>query len=300
MIDIEKIIQERKKYFEWKNIKPLKKIIDSFDAKANSIDIRNTITIKANNSDEEILKVAKSLMPWRKGPFKINNILIDSEWRSFIKYNILKSHIDITDKVVADVGCNNGYYMFRMLENKPKKIIGFDPSPLFNLQFNFINKFIKSDISYELLGIEHIKDYFFKFDVIFCMGVLYHRDDIVQSLKNLYASLNDGGEIIIDTLIIPGDDDICLFPEDRYAGMKNVYFLPTTKALKNMLKRAGFTNIELITTLKTTLYEQRKTNWIESYSLNNFLDSDDIDKTIEGYFAPTRAYIKGRKGDRRD
>ena len=97
---------------------------------------------------EVILKTAKSLIPWRKGPFKVFGLEIDSEWQSNIKYNLIRPYFNLKDKVVADIGCNNGYYMFRMLEDKPKRLIGFDPSPLTLHQFEFINHFVKSDIIY--------------------------------------------------------------------------------------------------------------------------------------------------------
>ena len=57
--------------------------------------------------------------------------------------------------------------MFRMLEDKPKRLIGFDPSPLTLHQFEFINHFVKSDIVYEMLGVEHLEFYNHKFDFIF-------------------------------------------------------------------------------------------------------------------------------------
>jgi tRNA (mo5U34)-methyltransferase len=297
-MQLEEIIKQRQSWFEWKNIKPIKKKLDNFNAKPKQYQIKDEIIITSYNQKEEILSIAKELMPWRKGPFRIDDIFIDSEWKSFKKYNLIEPYVDLKNKIVADVGCNNGYYMFQMLRQNPKKIVGFDPSPLFNLQFDFINKFIQSNIKYELLGIEHLKDYFFKFDIIFCLGVLYHRSDIISSLKSLYDSLNKNAQLIIDTLIIEGEDEICLFPENRYCGMRNVYFLPTINALKNMLKRVGFSEIKLLAKVPTTLKEQRKTKWITGHSLNNFLHPDDIAKTVEGYPAPIRAYLKAVKIDK--
>jgi tRNA (mo5U34)-methyltransferase len=230
------------------------------------------------------------MKPWRKGPFKINDLFIDTEWRSYIKWNIIKPHLNLENKDVLDVGCNNGYYMFRMLEMKPKSITGFDPSVLFNLQFEFINKFIKSNIEYKLLGVEHIPYYPKKFDTIFCLGVLYHRPDPVTMLKELKAGLNKNGEVILDTLIIEGEDEIALSPV-RYQKMKNVYFIPTLKALYNWIEKAKFKEIEFLGQKYTTLEEQRKTDWIEGESLNSFLNEDQT-KTVEGYPPPLRVYLK--------
>ena len=200
--------------------------------------------------------------------------------------------MDLEGKSVADVGCNNGYYLFRMLTHKPKKLIGFDPSAIYYSQFGFLNHFIKSDIVYELLGVEHVEFYEHKFDVLFCLGVLYHRSDPVSMLKSLYKGLNKNGELIFDTFMIDGEDEICLTPKDRYSKIPNIYFIPTVNALINWCKRAGFDEVEVLAIKKTDLSEQRKTPWINTQSLEDFLDPNDENKTIEGYPAPKRVYIK--------
>lgn len=245
-----------------------------------------------NNQKEQIFSLLDELKPWRKGPFSIFKKEVQSEWDSSIKFNLIKNHLNIKDKVVADIGCNNGYYMFRMLPFAPKEIIGFEPSAMCKMQFDFINHFIKSDISFELLGIEDLPNYDKKFDFIICLGVLYHRTNPIDCLKMLKNSLNKDGEIIIDSIIIDSSDELVLSPLS-YAKMKNVYFIPSIKALSNWLIRAGFKNIEIISIKKTDLNEQKKTEWIYGESLESFLDSKDNNKTIEGYNAPIRAYIKG-------
>ena len=244
---------------------------------------------------ELIIQTAKKLIPWRKGPFKVFDLEIDSEWQSNIKYNLIRPFFNLKDKVVADIGCNNGYYMFRMLEDKPKRLVGFDPSPLTLHQFEFINHFVKSDIVYEMLGVEHLEYYNHKFDFIFMLGVLYHRPDPVGTLKSLARGLNSKGEILIDTFMIDGEEELCLTPNKRYSKIPNIYFIPTIPALKNWLERAGFEDIEVLATTVTTSEEQRKTLWSFDQSLEDFLAPNDKTKTVEGYPAPKRVYVKARK-----
>ena len=197
--------------------------------------------------------------------------------------------------MVGDIGCNNGYYLFRMLSHKPKKLIGFDPSALYYSQFAYMNHFIGSDITYELLGVEHVEFYEHQFDTLFCLGVLYHRSDPVGMLKSLYKGLHQGGELILDTFMIDGEEEVCLTPKERYSKIPNIYFIPTVNALKNWCFRAGFESVEVLEIMKTDLYEQRKTAWIDTQSLEDFLDPQDDTKTIEGYPAPKRVYIKAIK-----
>ncbi|MDX9901241.1 MAG: tRNA 5-methoxyuridine(34)/uridine 5-oxyacetic acid(34) synthase CmoB [Aliarcobacter sp.] len=287
----------------WKNVEPwYLQLQESSKIEKNNLSIDYgdwfSVGTKEDVSIEEqeiILQTAKSLIPWRKGPFKIFDLEIDSEWQSNIKYNLIRPFFDLKDKVVADIGCNNGYYMFRMLEDKPKRLVGFDPSPLTLHQFEFINHFVKSDIVYEMLGVEHLEFYNHKFDFIFMLGVLYHRADPVGTLKSLARGLNSKGEILIDTFMIDGDEELCLTPNKRYSKIPNIYFIPTIPALKNWLERAGFEHIEVLATTVTTSEEQRKTIWSFDQSLEDFLDENDKTKTVEGYPAPKRVYVKARK-----
>jgi tRNA (mo5U34)-methyltransferase len=300
-MDMHALREERKQWLQWKNIKPLQTALSSLpDYSVTHISFGNIIEVafeKFTKEDESVLKeVARTMSPWRKGPFKLGSLFIDTEWQSFIKYNLLEPHFDLEGKVVGDIGCNNGYYLFRMLSQHPKKLVGFDPSAIYYTQFQFIDKFVNSGITFELLGVEHVAFYEHKFDTLFCLGVLYHRSDPIATLKSLYKGLEKGGELILDTFMIDGEEEICLTPKERYSKIPNIYFIPTVNALKNWCFRAGFTHVEVLATMVTEVEEQRKTEWIETQSLEDFLDPNDATKTIEGYPAPKRVYIKALKG----
>lgn len=299
-MDLSQLRQERQQWLTWKNIVPLQEAIAALPKyEYVKVTYEDTVTIEISGLKEDeaaqIKETALMMKPWRKGPFRINDLFIDTEWQSFIKYNLLESHFNLEGKVVGDIGCNNGYYLFRMQTQKPKKLIGFDPSALYYSQFQFINHFVKSDIVYELLGVEHVEFYEHKFDVLFCLGVLYHRSDPVGMLKSLFKGLEKGGELILDTFMIDGEDEVALTPAGKYSKIPNIYFVPTIPALKNWCHRAGFESVEVLATMVTEPNEQRKTEWIDTQSLEDFLDSNDPTKTVEGYPAPKRVYIKAKK-----
>ena len=299
-MDLQSLRDERKKWLTWKNIRPYQEAIKVLPEYKNvEVSLGDVVEIQIDNlSDAEAAQIRETALlmkPWRKGPFRINELFIDSEWQSQIKYNLLEPHFNLEDKIVGDIGCNNGYYLFRMLSQKPKKLIGFDPSAIYYSQFMFLDHFIKSGIVYELLGVEHVEFYEHKFDTLFCLGVLYHRSDPVAMLKSLFKGLNKGGELILDTFMIDGEEEMCLTPRDRYSKIPNIYFVPTVNALKNWCLRAGFESVEVLEIMKTDLNEQRKTEWIDTQSLEDFLDPNDPEKTVEGYPAPKRVYIKAIK-----
>jgi len=291
-MDLKQLRIDREKWMTWKNIAPLRVALDGLGDVECGVELEDVVKISGSFDEKQINETAKLLMPWRKGPFEIGETFIDTEWQSNIKYNLLRPYFNLKDKRVADIGCNNGYYMFRMLEDKPKSLVGFDPSPVYKTQFDFINHFVKSEIVYELLGVEHVEFYEEKFDTIFCLGVLYHRSDPVAMLKQLFKGLDKKGEVILDTFYIEGEGEMCLCPKGSYSKIPNIYFVPTIGALKNWCLRAGFSEFKVLETSITEVDEQRKTEWIEGQSLEDFLDPDDSSKTVEGYPAPARVYVR--------
>lgn len=288
------------KKLQAKNIAPLLHSIASLPQIESEVILNNVVKITPQppfqlKLRKQIYDLAWNLRPWRKGPFCLDDIFIDSEWQSFKKYNLIAPYLDIENKDVADIGCNNGYYLFRMLELSPKSLVGFDPYALFKCQFDFLNHFIRSKIQFKLQGVEDLVDYPQSFDVILCMGVLYHRTDPILTLKLLSKALRSEGELILDTLILDSNEEIALCPPKSYAKMSNAFFIPSIKALQGWCERAGFVSFECLGQVHTNTDEQRKTEWIESLSLENFLDPNDPTKTVEGYHAPLRGYFKLRR-----
>jgi len=294
MMDLNALRLERAKWMTWKNIRPLCEALERLPEIEADLLLGDVVSLKTKEDiDSEMIEnVARMMMPWRKGPFELFGLFIDTEWQSFMKYNLLRPYFDLKGKRVADIGCNNGYYLFRMQEDAPTSLVGFDPSALYKTQFDFINHFAKTDIKYELLGVEHLPFYEEKFDTIFCLGVLYHRSDPVAMLKQLYKGLDKSGEVILDTFMIDGDTETALCPQGAYSKIPNIYFVPTIPALKNWCLRAGFSDFEVLETSVTSAEEQRKTEWIEGQSLEDFLDPEDPTKTVEGYPAPKRVYVR--------
>ena len=76
--------------------------------------------------------------------------------------------------------------------------------------------------------------------------------------------------------------------------MRNVWFLPSARALSVWLERLGFKDIAIVDHNTTSLDEQRRTQWMTGESLADFLDPNDTNMTIEGYQAPIRAVITAR------
>lgn len=234
----------------------------------------------------------RQLMPWRKGPFTIHGLAIDTEWRSDWKWDRVLPHISpLHNRMVLDVGCGSGYHLWRMRGEGAQLVVGIDPSQLFYCQFEAIKHFNPDpDVHLLPIGVDELPQ-LKAFDTVFSMGVLYHRRSPIDFLSQLKQQLRAGGELVLETLVVDGDAQTVLVPTDRYAKMRNVWFIPSCDALCLWLERVGFQNIRVVDLNVTSLAEQRKTSWMENESLIDFLDPDDHSKTIEGYPAPKRAVI---------
>ncbi len=237
------------------------------------------------------------LLPWRKGPYQIFNTFIDSEWRSDWKWKRIEPHIrDLTGQHVLDVGCGNGYHCWRMLGAGARTVLGIDPSMRFYVQFLAVNRYAKSQqFDFLPIGIEDMPVNMPIFDSVFSMGVLYHRRTPLNHLKELFGLLTSGGQLILETLIVDQAEQGVLVPEDRYAQMRNVWNILTVDKATELLNQAGFKNIECVDQNITSLEEQRRTNWMQFYSLADFLDPDDRNKTVEGHPAPKRGIFVAQK-----
>jgi tRNA (mo5U34)-methyltransferase len=240
---------------------------------------------------ESFTTLLKQFHPWRKGPFNLFGVNIDTEWRSDWKWNRLKDAIaPLAGRTVLDVGCGNGYHVLRAAGSGAKLVVGIDPTLIFNMQFQVLQRYAKQDHCWVLpVTLEELPNAINSFDTIFSMGVLYHRRSPIDHLIDLKQLLRPGGELVIETLIVDGDAQKLLIPPGRYAKMRNVWFIPSETTLEVMLKRSGFRKIRKVDTSITTSNEQRSTEWMTYESLADFLDPENASRTIEGLPAPKRA-----------
>ena len=265
---------------------------------AKKIDLKNSVSVTGsidNDTQKNIHRLLHELIPWRKGPYSIHGTEIDTEWHSDWKWDRVLPHLaPLKNRTILDVGCGNGYHCWRMLGEGAERVIGIDPSPRFVMQFYSIKHFIQNGygshpkVDVLPLGIESLPANLQAFDSVFSMGVFYHRRSPMDHLRELKAALKPGGQLILETLLIEGKQGEVLVPEGRYAMMNNVWFLPSATTLISWMKKCGFKNPRLVDSGKTSLDEQRQTEWMQYHSLQDFLDPTDINKTAEGHPAPLR------------
>ncbi|MGJ7460043.1 tRNA 5-methoxyuridine(34)/uridine 5-oxyacetic acid(34) synthase CmoB [Halomonas sp. MA07-2] len=242
----------------------------------------------------------RKLAPWRKGPFALGGIAVDTEWRSDWKWQRVEPHLArLAGRKILDVGGGSGYHGWRMAGAGAAFVLVIDPSPRFFWQFRAVRHFVGDAdggrTHFLPVGIEAMPEALGFFDTVFSMGVLYHRPSPLEHLLQLKGALRPGGELVLETLVVAGDSTTVLLPGERYAAMPNVYFLPSSAALCQWLERCGFDNVRVVDEAVTTPEEQRATDWMTFQSLVDFLDPADPTRTLEGYPAPRRAVVMANR-----
>jgi tRNA (mo5U34)-methyltransferase len=273
-----------------------------FDLSGDTVRVLPASANAGINVDRDSLTMTlMQFHPWRKGPFKIFDIEIDTEWRSWIKWNRLAKHVDFRRKKVLDVGSGNGYYGWRMLGAGASTVIGCEPFLLSLVQFEVFRKYWPDSERHFVVPLadKDLPKDLTCFDLTLSMGVLYHSPNPIEHLQILHSTLRPRGQLVLETLVIDSPQCDVLVPEERYAKMRNTWFIPSVAMLERWLRRTRFTDIKLIDLSLTTQQEQRRTAWMTFESLSDFLDPHDSSKTLEGYPAPQRAVILARRSEHR-
>ena len=269
------------------------------DIKPSSIDLNSgairvgtekDIDVRERDSLSDLLQV---FHPWRKGPFDVFGIEIETEWRSDWKWDRLCSAVSsLSGRRVLDIGSGNGYYGWRMVGAGAELVVGIDPYMLYVMQYQAIRHFLAEHPAFVLpLRIEDLPEKLSGFDTVFSMGVLYHRRSPIEHLLRLKDLLAVGGELVLETLVIDGGAEEVLVPVERYAMMRNVWNIPSPAALIDWLKQGGFRDVKLVDVTTTSVAEQRSTPWMRFHSLSDFLDAENPQLTLEGYPRPQRAIV---------
>ena len=262
-----------------------------------------------------VAEALAELHPWRKGPFRIDGVDVDTEWRSDLKWDRLLPHVaPLAGRCVLDVGCGSGYHLWRMREAGASATLGVEPTLLYLHQFEAVARCAPDapvaclPLTLEALAAGALAG---AFDTVFSMGVLYHRPDPREHLAALAALLRPGGELVLETLVPDRAldarlEDLELGPatgDGRYARMRNVHPLPSLARLERLCAAAGFADARPVSLAVTTDAEQRATDWMRFDSLERALapptdavPADHPDRlTVEGLPRPARALLVARR-----
>jgi tRNA (mo5U34)-methyltransferase len=252
------------------------------DVTPTDIDFGNRVTATGTLSatqEGQLIDALMGLQPWRKGPFELFGVHLDTEWRSDWKWQRIAAALgSLEGQTVLDVGCGNGYFGWRALAAGAREVVGIDPSVLFYLQHQALSFYLNREGRWS----NHLLPAAFEalpevcFDLVLSMGVVYHRPDPAEHITRLFRCTRPGGRVLLESLVVESGTD--LFPSarkgagNRYARMRNVSIIPTLETMSSWLEDAGFNEVCTVDVSVTKPEEQRSTPWMSFESFSNSLD----------------------------
>ena len=289
--DLFKIYNENKNFVNHGDSEKWFKVIKNLPiAHTDFLDVSNSqITIgdpkEINSETKRLLEISMmQFNPWRKGPYNLFGLEIDSEWRSDKKWARIKDYLpNSTGMRIGDIGCSNGYYSYKLLNLNPELIVGMDKTALFIWQFIALKNYAKKIQNLILLpcSAEEFSKNKLDFELLLSMVVLYHASNPNDHINTLKDLLKKNGFLLIETLTSLDKKDILIQKGKKYAGMKNVKKIFAKNNLINILYTSGFKNVECVNERMTDIEEQRTTKWMKGKSLKDFICKNG--NTIEGY-----------------
>lgn len=165
---------------------------------------------------------------------------------------------DMTGKTVLDVGCNAGFYTFRMAE-RGAEVVGIDHDSRYLAQARFAAEVLGHDVELHRMEAYDVTALGRSFDYVIFMGVLYHLRHPLLALDRLAPLVRErmvfqslvrgpewkGGAIAKDYPISerrlfeePGFPAM-YFVEHRYAGDPTNWWIANEAGLQAMLRSAG-------------------------------------------------------------
>jgi len=143
-------------------------------------------------------------------------------------------------RTAVDVGCGLGYFAVFVRD------LGFDVLALDGWQENVEEaKRRAPEIEFRLAnaedkGIQALG----KFDLVLCLGLLYHLENPFAAIRNLFALT--GSVALLEGMCIPGDEPVFAVRDEgptEDQGLHHVALYPSENALVKLLYRAGFPHV---------------------------------------------------------
>ncbi len=175
--------------------------------------------------------------------------------------------LDLTGRRVLDVGPWDGYFAFEM-ERRGADVTAIDYVDLDT--FRALHRAMKSRVKYHRMDVYEIDPKLHgTFDIVLCLGVLYHLKHPLLGLEKLCAVTVD--ECIVDTFVIDGETwrqgvqptlpFLEFYERDEHGGQLDNWFGPTVGAVESLVRAAGFASAEVLRVTGTTAIVAAHRKW---------------------------------------
>ena len=166
---------------------------------------------------------------------------LDTEHRwSFIKDFLPR---DLKEMRVLDVGCNAGFYSFKMRELGAEYVLGIDFEHYIK-QACFIKDLTKTtDVDFEVNSIYSLSTPA-RFNITLCLGLLYHLKYPFLALQKISQLTTDMILVETEALVGERDTDKMQYIEHTYKNDGTNWWIFGEQCLRGMLRSVGFTFVK--------------------------------------------------------
>jgi 2-polyprenyl-3-methyl-5-hydroxy-6-metoxy-1,4-benzoquinol methylase len=101
-----------------------------------------------------------------------------------------------------------------------------------------------------------------RFDLVWCLGVLYHNTEQMRLLRRLYELTADGGLVVVESSttrsrILGGRNVVEVHWPETYRHVPTITHLPSRRAIASWLEMVGFTDVRIRDVYSRGLGRQR-------------------------------------------
>jgi tRNA (mo5U34)-methyltransferase len=174
---------------------------------------------------------------------------------------------DLKGKRILDIGPWDGYYTFEM-ERRGAEVVAIDYADLDT--FRELHRALNSQARYLRLDVYELDPAKIgTFDIVLCLGVLYHLKHPLLALEKICAVTRD--VCIVDTFVIDGEtwqQDIRsplpyveFYETDELGGQVDNWSGPTVTAVEALIRAAGFARADVLCVTDTSAAVAAARHW---------------------------------------
>jgi tRNA (mo5U34)-methyltransferase len=179
------------------------------------------------------------------------------KWRRF-EHALPK---DLSGMSVLDIGCNAGFYSVEMKRRGADRVVAIDTDERYLAQARFVAETANVSIEFRNLSIYDVAQIGERFDLVLCLGVLYHLRHPLLALDRMHEHVC-GDWLVVQSMLrgvrdsgfrprvdYPFTEEAAFlsrefpamyFVEHSYAGDPTNWWIPNHACLAGMIRSAGF------------------------------------------------------------
>jgi len=164
------------------------------------------------------------------------------------RWEAIRQHVELKGKTVLDIGAFDGYFSFKAEAAgadvlSTDKFIWYESPGWDKRGFDYVKECLGSKVREQVIDPADINPTSVgMFDIVFLMGVIYHRIDFYRVFENAASVCKETLVVSthVDTRVDQSRPAFVFYPNDEFFGDYTNWFVPNWYAVKAMFEKFGF------------------------------------------------------------